>query len=155
MLSKETTDLIKIGLIQGLPLALLLGTYHILLVYCRKQQQRRYVRNIVHGSLEKLLTLEDKEYPPLGMIKGDHIRRTIYDDMQRQIDSFFRHKTTDQISYEEESKIRNPFNVINWATGESKKKAKKGEDIMLTVEICRNVLVKELKEIDWLKLDKY
>ena len=149
-----TVELIITGLLQGLPLALLVGIYHLLSERHRKQGQRNYLRNIINDNIQNILTAEEIKPPFQGPpIPGDHIRRTIYDNMHRRVDSFLSHsRASDKISYEEEVKIRNPFNTIDFFIKERERGLGEGHITLVTVEMCQKVLVKELKEVEWLEL---
>ena len=73
--------------------------------------------------------------------------------MHRRVDSFLSHsRASDKISYEEEVKIRNPFNTIDFFIKEKERGLGEGHITLVTVEMCQKVLVKELKEVEWLEL---
>lgn len=143
----STSELIKIGLLQGFPLVMFVGLYHVVRSYWKKYQQKKHIREIVSSYLEKIQNAEDfcdSEDPEKVLITADQLRKIYCNSMYKDLDFFLNYKTT-ELSYEDEKEIRDAFYFVQFM---------EEHNGLPSLEIYKTSLIKTLKEIKWLELDK-
>ena len=143
----STSELIKIGLLQGVPLVIFVGLYYVVRSYWEKRQQKKYIREVISHYLEKIQNAEDfcgLEDPGKVLITADQLRKIHCDHMYKDLDFFLSYKTT-QFSYEDEKEIREAFRFIQFLEKYNR---------LPHAEIYETSLINELKEIKWLELEK-
>ncbi|MYC39853.1 MAG: hypothetical protein F4X55_02385 [Candidatus Dadabacteria bacterium] len=150
----STSELIKIGLLQGLPLVVLVGAYHLIRSWWRKQNQKKHLRKIISTHVKKIREAKDTPDPdPKSKViyKASEVRKSHYDVMYKQIDDLLSHKAV-LIDYEDEELIRRAFYYINRLN--EKNKFFGYYEVLLDLEVYEERLIKHLKKIKWLQLEK-
>lgn len=150
----STSELIKIGLLQGFPLVLLIGVYHLVRGQYKKRKQKKYISKIISTHVERILNAEDVPYPDpksKRVFKADEVRKSHYDYMYKQIDNLLSHKAV-ELDYEDEKEIRDAFYYINLF--EERNKFSGVYEIFPNLEVYEEKFIKKLKRIEWLKLEE-
>ena len=143
----STLEIIRTGLLQGIPLALLVAVADIIRRYSTRRSQKKYIRTIISAYVEQIRDAKEVPHPdPRSKTKimatADQVRKVVYDSMYKEVDKFLSHKTT-QLDYDDEKKIRDAFGVINFMDENQR---------IASLQIYEKTLFKGLMEVKWLKL---
>ena len=142
------------GLAQGVPLVVIVGAYHFIRSSWRKENQKKYIREIISNHVEKIRDAKDKPQPgPKSekIFKASEIRKSHYAFMYKQIIDLLSHKAV-LINYEDEETIRGAFYYIN--TAYRAHIFESGLDPLPPLEIYEERFIERLKEVQWLELEK-
>ncbi len=134
------------GLIQGIPLALLVAAAHKVALHRRKEDQKEALREIISESVRLIMTVGDND--PFGSEKlWSRARKRVYDEMYKKVHFLLDHKMT-ELDYEDEVRIREAFASFkdNLALFEI--------DSFPSLEIYYHGLIKKLRRVEWLGIEE-
>ena len=151
----STSELIKIGLLQGIPLVVLVGAYHFIRSWWRKQNQKEYLRKIISNHVKKIRDAKDIPNPDpesdrVLYTAGD-VRKSHYALMYKQIIDLLSHKAI-LINYEDEKLIRDAFYYINIAYRAHIFESRL--DPLPPPEVYEEKFIEKLEKVKWLELKK-
>ena len=134
------------GVSAGIVLAVFFGTIDRIRAYTKKRDQIRYLSNLIANSRGKILEVhEDVPHPTDGNpITVDQVRKVLYNDFLRQLDSALSGRTS-ELTYDEVESIRSVFwDAYNRLLGDKLWP----EDLYLRT-------FKKTESIKWLRLSPY
>ncbi len=152
-MSLSVSESIIIGLLQGIPLVILVGIYYSVRSYRRKRYQKEYIRKIISTHIKRILDAKDTpdSNPKSERIyKANEIRKSHYDYMYEQVNAFLSHKAT-EFCYEEEKELRDAFYSINLLMSSY---MVSNFYTFPSLETYEEKLIRKLKKIKWLRLQE-